>query len=72
MDGSKSYDGAKMDFELWSPLVRKGGAVVFHDVAHKVYGMREWWQEVKKRFPFEEIIDVSDEPYGIGIIYLPK
>lgn len=31
IDGDHSYDGVKADFELWSPLVRPGGVVAFHD-----------------------------------------
>src|SRR6266496_776319 len=32
IDGDHTYDGVKADFELYSPLVRKGGMVAFHDI----------------------------------------
>lgn len=32
IDGDHSFDGTRQDFEMYSPLVRKGGLVVFHDV----------------------------------------
>lgn len=31
IDGDHSYEGVKADFDLWSPLVRPGGVVAFHD-----------------------------------------
>jgi predicted O-methyltransferase YrrM len=31
IDGDHSYEGAKNDFDTFSPLVRPGGLVVFHD-----------------------------------------
>ena len=34
IDGDHSTDGVKMDFEMYSPLVRKGGIVGFHDYNH--------------------------------------
>src|SRR5580692_6299979 len=33
IDGDHSYAGVKQDWEMYSPLVRDGGLVVFHDVA---------------------------------------
>lgn len=31
IDGDHSYEGVKQDWEMYSPLVKKGGIVVFHD-----------------------------------------
>ena len=31
IDGDHSYEGAKADFDRWSPFVRPGGHVLFHD-----------------------------------------
>ena len=33
IDGDHSYEGVKTDFELYSPLVKKGGIISFHDIA---------------------------------------
>jgi cephalosporin hydroxylase len=33
IDGDHSYEGCKKDYEMYSPLVRPGGLVGFHDVA---------------------------------------
>lgn len=32
IDGDHTYEGVKADYEMYSPLVREGGLVVFHDV----------------------------------------
>ncbi len=31
IDADHSYEGCKADFEAWSPLVRSGGEIAFHD-----------------------------------------
>ena len=31
IDGNHSYDGVKMDWELYSPLLNKNAIVIFHD-----------------------------------------
>ena len=31
IDGDHSYEGVKKDFQLWSPFLKKGGTIVFHD-----------------------------------------
>lgn len=33
IDGDHSYEGVKTDYNLYSPLVRKGGLIALHDVA---------------------------------------
>jgi predicted O-methyltransferase YrrM len=33
IDGNHAYDAVKRDFNDWSPLVKPGGVVAFHDVA---------------------------------------
>jgi predicted O-methyltransferase YrrM len=39
IDGDHSREAARLDWELWSPLVREGGTVVFHDAReHKPEG----------------------------------
>ncbi len=39
IDGDHTREAARLDWELWSPLVRDGGTVVFHDAReHKPEG----------------------------------
>ncbi|HEV7396247.1 MAG TPA: class I SAM-dependent methyltransferase [Pyrinomonadaceae bacterium] len=83
LDGDHSYEGIKTDFELYSPLVRPGGIIVFHDIVPDfktrygiettsyVGGVPQFWNELKGKAPqVEEIIeDPSQDGYGIGIIF---
>ena len=67
------HDNPKIDFELYKPLVRKGGLIVFHDIVsgpkEKVGNVPLFWQDIKKRFSHEEIVrDWNQGGYGIGII----
>jgi len=32
IDGDHTYEGVKRDFEMYSPLVRNGGIIAFHDI----------------------------------------
>jgi predicted O-methyltransferase YrrM len=32
IDGDHTYEGVKQDFEMYTPLVRKGGLVAMHDI----------------------------------------
>lgn len=35
IDGDHSYEGVRMDYLLWSPLVRPGGVIGFHDINNR-------------------------------------
>lgn len=72
IDGDHSYEGVRGDFNLWGPKVKKGGMIVFHDIVGAdisgyKYGVRDFWNEIKKNYDTEE--EKSHEKYfGIGII----
>ena len=36
IDGDHSYEGAAQDFYRWTPYLREGGIVAFHDTFHEV------------------------------------
>jgi predicted O-methyltransferase YrrM len=70
IDGDHSYEGVKQDFDLYSPLVREGGLVAFHDIvtkvdAHEVY---RFWDEIKNQYRYKEFIENPDGKMGIGMI----
>lgn len=76
IDGDHTYEGAKSDFELWSPLVRPGGYVVLHDIVpHRVVRDCEvdrLWGELKPRYHSQELVSPRDEGWaGIGILMMP-
>jgi len=60
IDGNHSYEGVKKDFEMYSPLVRKGGIIAFHDIVkhppEKKCEVERFWNEIKNNFNFQEII----------------
>jgi predicted O-methyltransferase YrrM len=73
IDGDHKYDGAKMDFELYSQLVREGGLVAFHDIVptdlHLDIEVPEFWNEIKNNYDYIEIIEEKNAK-GIGILFL--
>lgn len=77
IDGDHTYEGVKKDFEMYSPLVKKGGIIVFHDIAvHPLETdcfVHDFWKEIKKRdnYKFKELIkDLNQNWAGIGILFL--
>jgi len=82
IDGDHSYDGVKKDFEMYSPLVRPGGIIAFHDIhpdyktckgtptACDVGEVPRYWDELKRSVPIvaELVEDASQDGYGIGVV----
>jgi predicted O-methyltransferase YrrM len=74
IDGDHTYEGVKRDFELYSPLVKEGGVIAFHDIVlgneKNVGGVPRFWQEVKQYYHVNEFIEDLDQGgYGIGVIH---
>ena len=74
IDGDHSYEGVRKDFEMYSPLVRKGGIIAFHDICAgppvSVGGVPRFWKEVSVSRKSETIIkDPNQGGFGIGVIY---
>jgi predicted O-methyltransferase YrrM len=75
IDGDHSYEGVKRDFELYGPLVRKGGIVAFHDIVDGapefVGGVPAFWREIRPRYRHAEIIENPRQGgWGIGVLYI--
>ena len=75
IDGDHRYAGVRRDFDLWSPLVKKGGFVALHDIVpHKKLGntceVDRFWRELKAQRPgaFEIVADRAQGWAGIGIL----
>ena len=71
IDGDHSYIGAKQDYEIYSPLVQKGGLIIFHDIRRYVVKpeaeVDKLWNELKKDNPkYYEIFDDADMDSGFG------
>ncbi|MEM2703892.1 MAG: class I SAM-dependent methyltransferase, partial [Candidatus Bathyarchaeia archaeon] len=71
IDGDHSYEGVKKDFIMYSSLVRKGGIVVFHDLLplSRNREVNKFWEEIKSRFTYMEIINESPPKCGIGVLF---
>jgi predicted O-methyltransferase YrrM len=75
IDGDHSYSGVKRDFEDYSPFVRPGGIIAFHDIVKRESepDIQVWrfWKEIKQKYSHDEFIEpgVSRRKIGIGVIY---
>lgn len=70
IDGDHTYEGVKKDWEMYSPLVRPGGMIVFHDIAGN-YGdtqVKKLWDSIKPDFEHREIAVDPKGYYGIGLV----
>ena len=83
LDGDHSYEGIKNNFELFTPLVKPGGIIVFHDIVPDfktrfgiettsyIGGVPQFWQELEAvPTTVEELVeDSAQDGYGIGILH---
>ena len=79
LDADHSYEGVSRDFALYSPLVRRGGLIAFHDIVldslHR-HGIRtiaetgevpRFWTELKERYhDRHEIREIVENPFQDG------
>lgn len=75
IDGDHTYDGVRQDYLMYSPLVRTGGIVAFHDIIeHSDRGgieVHRLWREIKNDQAVE-IIRGEGNWGGIGIMRASK
>lgn len=71
IDADHSYAGVKTDFELYSPLVAKGGVIGFHDIRNMKsnHQVKDFWNEVKNSFEHREILGPATKT-GNGILFI--
>lgn len=67
VDGGHSYQDASQDYEMYSPLVRPGGVIAFHDIASK-HECAKFWLDVR----LGKVWKVIDQGVGLGIGVLFK
>lgn len=84
VDGDHSYESCRLDYENYSPLVRDGGLIVFHDVHHvRDTGVHAFWDELRRTVParFARSWEFfhpracrpdGDGPMGIGVIEVDR
>lgn len=79
IDGDHTFQGVKADFELFSPLVRPGGIVAFHDICdhpdHPTVKVKAFWDSLEWEGDREEIVvdSAPRRPWGgIGVLRVPE
>ena len=79
IDGDHTYKGVKNDFEMYSPLVKEGGIIAFHDINHSEditvetgYGCGRLWKEIKDNYENIEIIEDWKDYHPITKKYIFK
>jgi len=79
IDGDHTYKGIKNDFEMYAPLVRKGGLIAFHDIIPNITKHEDaatievhlFWQEIKNKYKHQEFIESKEQKnMGIGVLYI--
>jgi len=73
IDGDHTYDGVRKDFLMYSPLVKKTGLIIFHDIVPNTSDncckVSQFWQEIKISNGYREIVqDWNQGGFGLGLI----
>lgn len=69
IDGNHMYEAIKNDFYTYSPLVRSGGVIAFHDIApNEEGGGSRFWNEIKNDYKHKEILKSNKGLMGIGVL----
>lgn len=73
IDGDHTYNGVKMDFEMYSPLVKDNGIIALHDIQKGAPAIKvpKYWNEIKYKYDSKELIS-TPQRQGIGLIRLNK
>jgi cephalosporin hydroxylase len=78
IDGDHGASGAQQDFEMYSPFVKPGGLVAFHDIVdsahHRSVGVTvaDVWNKIKQDYEHWEFVDPAGIDCGIGVIRLKE
>ena len=75
LDANHTYEDVKKDYEIYAPLVRKGGFLALHDIRNYKGdvkgedGVWRLWEELKKDHNWLEVSAEPDHKWmGIGLI----
>jgi predicted O-methyltransferase YrrM len=70
LDGDHTYAGVTQDWEMYSPLVRPGGLIVFHDIAGNYADthVKQLWDTIKLNHSHREYIANPGGKFGIGLL----
>lgn len=69
IDGSHEYNDVKNDFLTFKNLITKNGLIIFHDINVTNSGSKKYWNEIKKKYKYKEILHKNQKfTYGYGIL----
>lgn len=64
IDADHTYEGVSRDFQMYTPLVRSGGIVAFHDIVTHKHGtnceVERFWNEIKQHYRHKEFVERPD------------
>lgn len=76
IDGDHSYEGAKLDFLTYGPMVRPGGVIAFHDLitpqGQEHIQVGKLWREIQHAGYTTQEFWAEEKPSwgGIGVVYV--
>lgn len=70
IDGGHDYKTVKADFENYSPLVKPGGLVAFHDMV-EIPDVAKYWGEISVGRENVEVFSHQPGGWGIGCFTMP-
>lgn len=73
IDGDHTLEGVTQDWEMYSPLVKTGGLVLFHDIVDHsktapTCQVKPLWDRLKENYEHHEFIGAGESWAGIGAI----
>lgn len=73
IDGDHTYEGVKSDFQMYSPLVKKGGLIAFHDINENLRSssggeVPRYWGTIKQKHDAQEFVAMPACGFGIGVL----
>ena len=75
IDGDHTFYGVKTDYEMYSPFVKPGGIIAFHDIKdsqfhrHRGCMVADFWKTLKGKFK-AEIRTGQQDWGGIGVVFV--
>jgi len=72
IDGDHSYEGVKIDYQNYFPLLSENGYCVFHDIVGE-NGVSKFWNELKRSLNANyPVIEICHSKYNLGIGVIQK